>query len=100
MRAWTPKTGEFPPLTPARALQLAEDRLNKIPVSKNHGWQVESVALEPVSVLSPDGKWMYVVKFRYFMNGPMTGYWPSLDFIVTLDGELIEPVVRARRANQ
>jgi hypothetical protein len=93
MRFWNPKTGESPPVSPGRALQLAEERLRKIPVPKNYGWEVEAVALEPVNVVFPDEKWMYVVKFRYVMNGPMTGVWPSLDFIVTMDGELVEPVV-------
>jgi hypothetical protein len=100
MRFWNPKTGEFPPLPPGRALEVAEERVRKIPVPKNYGWKVEAVALEPVSVSSPDGKWMYVVKFRYFMNGPMTGIWPGLDFIVTMDGELVEPVVSTRQPNQ
>lgn len=100
MRSWNPKTGEFPPVSPRRALQLAEERLRKIPVPKNYGWEVEAVALEPVNVSSPDGKWMYVVKFRSFMNGPMTGIWPALDFIVTMDGELVEPVVSNRQPSQ
>jgi hypothetical protein len=100
MRYWNPKTGESPPVSPGRALQLAEERLRKIPVPKNYGWEVEAVALEPVSVSSPDEKWMYVVKFRYVMNGPMTGVWPSLDFIVTMDGELVEPVVSNRQQSQ
>jgi len=100
MRFWNPKTGESPPVSPGRAVQLAEERLRKIPVPKNYGWEVEAVALEPVNVVFPDEKWMYVVKFRYVMNGPMTGVWPRLDFIVTMDGELVEPVVSNRQPSQ
>jgi hypothetical protein len=100
MRFWSPKTGESPPVSPGRALQLAEERLGKIPVPKNYGWEVEAVALEPINVSSPDGKWMYVVKFRYCMNGPTTGVWPTLDFIVTMDGELVEPVVSNRQPSR
>ena len=100
MRFWNPKTGESPPVSPGRALQLAEERLRKIPAPKNYGWEVEAVALEPVNISSPDGKWMYVVKFRSFMNGPMTGVWPRLDFIVTMDGELVEPVVSNRQPSR
>lgn len=100
MPAWNPNSGEFPPVTPGRALQVAEERLRKIPIPSNYGWHLEAVALKPVSDYFPAEKWMYVVSFRYFINGPSTGIWPTMDFIVTMDGELIEPIISVARRNQ
>jgi hypothetical protein len=100
MRAWNPNSSDFPPVPPGRALQIAEERLRKILIPNNYGWRLEAVALEPVNEFYSDGKWMYVVHFRYFINGLSTGVWPSMNFIVTMDGELVEPVISVARPNR
>jgi hypothetical protein len=100
MRGWNPAASQFPPIAPARALELAEGRLKKIPIPEKYGWTLESAALEPVNLFYPKEKWMYVVSFRYHMEGPTTGYWPTMDFIVTMDDELLEPSISVAEPNR
>jgi hypothetical protein len=93
MRQWNPQEGTHPPVTPKRALELAKKRLTEIKIPNGYGWLLERVSLEPVNVFYPDGKWVYVVSFRYFIEGPSTGAWPTMDFFVTMDDKLVEPIV-------
>ncbi len=44
---------------------------------------------------------MYEVRFRYVLKGqPMTGVWPTMNFIVTMDDELIEPKIDPYEPNR
>ena len=103
MRQWNPTSDAQPPVTPKRALELARKRLDTIKIPPNFGWKLESIALEPVrasNFLAQDEKWMYVVNFRYHNNSVMTGVWPTMDFIITMDDELIEPIIDKEKPNR
>jgi hypothetical protein len=40
-----------------------------------------------------NSKWIWEVSFRYTKDGFSSGVWPTMDFMVTMDGMLIEPVI-------
>jgi hypothetical protein len=94
MRSWNPSLTPNPPVSAQRALVLAQTRLSSIPIPEGFGWSLEQISLVPVGIDSQEAKWMYSVRFRYILKDkPMTGVWPTMDLIVTMDGELIEPKV-------
>jgi hypothetical protein len=91
MRTWNPSLKTAPPVTPQRALELSKARLALIKIPPHYYWRVEQIALEPIGLTGD--KWMYVVHFRYAWDSAMTGVWPTMRFLVTMDGDLIEPEI-------
>ena len=56
------------------------------------GWDLEQVGLTPIG--GHDGKWIWRVSFKLVATeGNMMGAPTSMAFLVTMDGDLIEPVV-------
>ena len=92
MTKWNLESDDPPPTSAQKAYNLAKERLDKIEIKKGFVWDLEQVALEPVG--DQKGKWIWKVSFRYAVaEGGSTGRWPTMDFLVTMDGELIEPVI-------
>ena len=93
MTKWNIESDDPPPVSPQKAFKLAKARLDKIEIPKGYFWTFEGATLQPVNQFFQDGKWIWKVSFRYTINGPSTGAWPTMDFLVTMDGELIEPLI-------
>ena len=96
MRRWNPLDDTAPPVSPKRALELAQNRLALVQIPMQHHWTIERISLEPVSG-DGDGKWMYVVSFIYSYDGGGSGPERTLEFVVTMDNELIDPIVTAEK---
>ena len=88
---WTPDTGIHPPITPKVAIDLAKMELDKIKIEGEYFWRFESVNLEPVNTFFPEKKWTYRVIYRYAIRGFSSGVWPTMEYLVTLDGKLVPP---------
>ena len=58
------------------------------------GWELEQVGLTPAGI-EKEGKWIWKVLFELVATdgGNMMGAPVTMAFFVTMDGELIEPVV-------
>ena len=93
MTTWNITHEGPPPVSPQEAHKLAKARLDKIKIPTGYFWTFEGATLAPVSALFPDQKWIWKISFRYTIDGPSTGHWPTMDFLVTMDGDLIEPIV-------
>jgi len=92
MTKWNLESDTPPPVSAQKAYKLAKKRLEKIEIKKGFVWILKQVALEPV--VEQEGKWIWKVSFRYAnTEGGSTGRPLTMDFLVTMDGELIEPVV-------
>ena len=99
MRKWNPSEDASPPVTPKRALELARARLARIKRPKSPGWDLVRISLEPIGGISyPNGKWMYVVTFYLHIN--VFGTPVAMNFIVTMDDKLVEPIVEPEKRNQ
>ncbi|MBL9180772.1 MAG: hypothetical protein JNN17_01415 [Verrucomicrobiaceae bacterium] len=90
---WTALGDAPPPVSSGNAYSLAKTHLDTIKIPENYGWDLERISLDPLGGIAPDGKWVWVVSFRYFIKGPSTGIWPRMNYIVTMDGKLVEPIV-------
>jgi hypothetical protein len=88
---WTPETGTHPPITPKVAMDVAHQELQKIKIGEEYFWRFEHVSLEPVNTFYPERKWMYRVVYRYAIKGFSTGVWPTMEYIVTMEGKLVTP---------
>ena len=93
MTAWNIESKGPPPVSPQRAFKLAKERLKKIEIPKGYLWTFEQAALQPVNSFFQEGKWIWKISFRYTKKGISTGYWPTMDFLVSMDGTLIEPII-------
>ena len=96
MRRWSPLDDTAPPVSPKRALELAGNRLALVQIPAEHHWTVGRISLEPLSG-GVDGKWMYVVSFVYSYDGGSSGPERTLEFVVTMDNELIDPIVTVEK---
>ena len=93
MIKWNLESKDTPPVSPQKVYKLAKERLDKIVIPKGYFWTFEQAALRPVNKFYQDGKWIWVVSFRYTKEGFSSGVWPTMDFFVTMDGDLIEPII-------
>ena len=93
MTKWNIESEGHPPVSPQKAFKLAKARLDKISIPKGYFWTFEGATLKPVNRFFQNDKWIWKVSFRYTLDGPSTGVWPTMDFLVTMDGELIEPII-------
>ncbi len=101
MPTWNLESKEPPPVSPQKAFEMVKTHIDKIEVPDNYLLVFDKVSLKPVSSLLGEKKLIWEVSFRarYKDNG-----WPihemrPLDYLVTLDGTLIEPVVTDQKPN-
>jgi hypothetical protein len=94
MTKWNFESKKAPPVSPQMAYKLAKERLDKIKMRKGLGWDLEQVGLTPVGS-QEEGKWIWKVSFELVATDGenMMGAPVRMAFFVTMDGDLIEPVV-------
>ena len=92
--AWL-ESADSPPLSPRRALEVAEEYLPKF-VSKAKKWRNSKISLYPVGE-----KWVYVVEFTEQLPEDVRKYdGPAHLFsvLVLMNGEVVIPVVKRRES--
>ena len=92
MKVWNLNEREQTPVLPQEAERLARKHIDSIKIPENYGWKLDSISLEPINPFRLD-KFIYTVQYSYYVNGPMTGVWPYMKYIITMDGKLIDPIV-------
>lgn len=97
MNKWNPDVSDQPPVTVKAARDLARKGLEKIKIPQNCFWLINRIELGPMTQFRPEEKWIYIVRFDLYSKGFNSGkpFW--IDFYVTMDGELIEPVVESTK---
>jgi hypothetical protein len=91
--AWA--EGQDPPLSPLRAMLLADAKRAKlVQDSADYKWELDKPALRPA--LGVD-RWYYEISYiAHFQGAASTGYPPSIRLIVLMDGTVPDPVVWER----
>jgi hypothetical protein len=83
---WSPKA-DFPPLSPRKAEEAATARFRKL-LKDTKGWRCSDITLDhPFE----DEHWIYIVLFA--PSEPHIGADDSLQIIVLMDGNVVEPKV-------
>jgi len=90
---------QHPPLSVRRAITLS-DQLRSRLVRDANGWQwhLESAALTPWTPERPNGHWFWVICYRAYPPGGMSGPSDELNVVVLMDGTVVQPAMH-RRAN-
>ena len=93
MTAWNIESKGPPPVSPQQAFKVAKERLSRIEIPKGYFWTFDQAALQPVNGFFQDGKWIWKVSFRFTRDGFSSGPPTMMDFLVSMDGTLIEPII-------
>ena len=93
MTKWNIKSEENPPTSPQKAIQLAKKRLEKINITEGASWTFVGAALQPVKRVHQDEKWIWKIIFQYRSEGFSSGTPLRMEFLVTMDGILVEPII-------
>ncbi len=93
---WNPASAPTPPLSRTEAIARSRGCIAKIPPGRvdltflsattEDYWALAEVKLQKVL----DG-WAWTISYQLTSNGPMTGYWPTMDCWILMDGSVLTP---------
>ncbi|GAA5496364.1 hypothetical protein Rhal01_02547 [Rubritalea halochordaticola] len=92
MAVWRFDQGAPPPISAQQAHGKARAWIDTLEKSPGWKWELDQIALEPID--QNEGKWLWLVSFEYKVTeGGQTGQPIRMHVYVTMNGDLIQPVV-------
>ncbi len=91
---WDSGSQKTPPLEPGKAIQLANQFMQKVPLGGAwKAWRLDKV--EMLRSLGPEGheEWLYVVRFYASIPGTLTTGGPDMSVPVRMNGTIPEPSI-------
>ena len=96
---WNPETQESPPLEPGKAIQLAKEFIQQVPLGGDwKEWRLEQVQM--LRSVDPKGleEWLYVVRFYAVIPGTLTTGGPVMNVPIRMDGTIPDSVISKPKA--
>ena len=92
MATWHLEKKAPSPVAPQEAYRLAKEWIDELEIAEGWEWELDQIALEPIDL--EEGKWLWKVSFEYVViDDGQTGPPIMMHVLITMDGELIQPVV-------
>ena len=96
---WDPALQDQPPLSPGKAIRLAKEFMQKVPLGKGSSmWRMNTVRLLRSEDREGREEWLYVVDF--YEASPHEGRSgpPDMTVPVRMDGTIPEPIISKRKS--
>jgi hypothetical protein len=96
---WDPSKEENPPLSARKALEKGQTFISRFPAKNGNFWEFEGISLVEIkgSGFAPafpirEG-WVWRARYQLRPPGGGTGFWPTIDCYILMDGTVVEPKV-------
>lgn len=99
---WDQTKQDNPPLAARKALEKARSFIERFPAKNGNWWEFQGLTIVEITgpgiapALPVREGWVWRARYQLRPPGGGTGFWPTIDCYVLMDGTVVEPTVTPR----